>query len=205
MTQEEIKTNFSQNLIRLRKENKLTQLALAEKLNYSDKAVSKWEVGSVVPDVETLTHIADFFGITVNDLIYPEKKKIRKIFWKNHLFITLISLSLCWFLAATTYLIIEQAGIISRPWLIFTNTIIISMIILVVFSSIWFNKLSVILSVSGILWSIILNVFLIINDPSLWFIFIVGVVGQLIIIFWAQIRKIVIPEHAKQSTRAKEK
>ena len=84
MTQEEIKSNFSQNLIRLRKENKLTQLALAEKLNYSDKVVSKWEVGSVIPDVETLTHIADFFGITVNDLIYPECKKVKKIFWKNH-------------------------------------------------------------------------------------------------------------------------
>ena len=205
MTQEEIKTNFSQNLIRLRKENKLTQLALAEKLNYSDKAVSKWEVGSVIPDVETLTHIADFFGITVNDLIYPERKKVKKIFWKNHLFITLLSVGLCWFLATTTYLIVEQAGVLSRPWLIFTITITISMIILVVFSSIWFNKLCIILSVSGILWSTILNVFLLINDPSLWFIFIVGVVGQLIIIFWAQIKKIVIPEHNGKSTRTKEK
>ena len=75
MTQEELKKNFSNNLIKLRKTNNLTQLALAEKLNYSDKAISKWEVGSVIPDVETMTQIADFFGITVNDLIYPETKK----------------------------------------------------------------------------------------------------------------------------------
>ena len=70
MTLEEIKSNFSENLIKLRKSKSLTQLQLAEKLNYSDKAISKWEVGAVLPDVETLTHIADFFGLTVNDLIW---------------------------------------------------------------------------------------------------------------------------------------
>ena len=73
MTTEEIKENFSQNLINLRKAKSLTQLQLAEKLNYSDKAISKWEVGSVLPDVETLSHIAEFFGLTVNDLIYKKK------------------------------------------------------------------------------------------------------------------------------------
>ena len=74
MTIDEIKYNFSQNLINLRKTKNLTQLQLAEKLNYSDKAVSKWEVGAVMPDVETLTHIAEYFGITVNDLIYKKRK-----------------------------------------------------------------------------------------------------------------------------------
>ena len=53
MTNEDIKHNFSENLIKLRKAKNLTQLQLAEKLNYSDKAISKWEVGSVLPDVET--------------------------------------------------------------------------------------------------------------------------------------------------------
>ena len=54
MTHDELKKNFSNNLIRLRKTNNLTQLALAEKLNYSDKAISKWEVGSVIPDIPSL-------------------------------------------------------------------------------------------------------------------------------------------------------
>ena len=75
MTSDEIKLNFSQNLINLRKTKNLTQLQLAEKLNYSDKAISKWEVGAVLPDVETISHIAEFFGITVNDLIYKKKTK----------------------------------------------------------------------------------------------------------------------------------
>ena len=94
MTTDEIKNNFSHNLIRLRKARNLTQLQLAEKLNYSDKAISKWEVGSVLPDVETMSHIADYFGITVNDLIYAEKKNIFKLFYTNHLFIILMQVVL---------------------------------------------------------------------------------------------------------------
>jgi DNA-binding XRE family transcriptional regulator len=197
MTQEDIKNNFSQNLIKLRKSNGLTQLALAEKLNYSDKAVSKWEVGSVLPDIETMTHIAEFFGTTVNDLIYPEKK-FRRVFWKNHLFITLISIALAWFLSATIFLILQQSTSIPRLWLIFTIAISISMVLLVVFSSIWFKKIATILSISGLFWSVIINIFLFINKASLWFIFIVGVTGQIIIIFWSQLKKIRIPKHKRK-------
>jgi len=193
MTQEEIKINFSTNLSRLRKENGLTQLALAEKLNYSDKAVSKWEVGAVMPDVETLSHIADFFGITINDLVYPERQKVTKIFWKNHLFITLLSIGLAWLLSTITFLVLQQTTTLPRIWLTFIITILISMIILVVFSSIWFSKLAITLSVSGLLWSIILNIYLIINEPTLWFIFIIGLVSQVLVIFWSQLKKIVIP------------
>ena len=111
MTQEEIKLNFSENLIKLRKSNNLTQLQLAEKLNYSDKAVSKWEVGSVLPDVETLCNISDFFGITVNDLIYKKKEKFSSKLLKNHLFITLLSFGLVWFLSSIIYFILEELGL----------------------------------------------------------------------------------------------
>ena len=104
MLQEEIKENFSQNLCKLRKARNLTQLQLAEKLNYSDKAISKWEVGSVIPDVETLTHIAEFFGLTVNDLIYKKKQNILNAFFKNHLFITLSSIGLLWLYNSITKL-----------------------------------------------------------------------------------------------------
>lgn len=204
MTQEEIKLNFSQNLTKLRKSNGLTQLALAEKLNYSDKAVSKWEVGSVLPDVETMTHIAEFFGTTVNDLIYPKKKFLR-VFWNNHIFITLLSVGLAWFLATITFLILQHTTTLPRLWLTFTFTVTISSIILVVLSSIWFKKISTIIFISALFWSVIINIFLIINKPSLWFIFIVGIIGQLIIIFWSQIKKIRIPKYKKRNKQSKEK
>jgi len=204
MTQEEIKHNFSHNLIKLRKSNGLTQLALAEKLNYSDKAVSKWEVGSVLPDIETMSHIAEFFGTTVNDLIYPEKT-FKRVFWKNHIFITLLSVCLAWFLSTIVFLVLQQTTNLTRLWLTFMITISISFIILVVFSSIWFNKKAIICSVSGLGWSVIVNIYLIINRPSLWFIFIVGGVGQLLIIFWSQLKKIRIPKRRKRQKESKDK
>lgn len=198
MTLEEIRLNFSKNLSRLRKENGLTQLALAEKLNYSDKAVSKWEVGSVVPDVETMSHIADFFGITVNDLIYPEKKKVKKVFWKNHVLITLLSFGLVWFLSTIVFFVLQQVSTLPRVWLTFIASIPISMIVLVIFSAIWFNKTAITLSVSGLYWGTILSIYLFLNQPSLWFIFIIGVVGQLLIIFWSQLKHIVTPHKTKK-------
>lgn len=199
MTQEEIKKNFSSNLIRLRKTNGLTQLALAEKLNYSDKAVSKWEVGSVIPDVETMTHIADFFGITVNDLIYPEtnKNRFKKIFLENHLNITMLSIGLAWFISTIVFFILQKTTTLDRLWLTFIITIPVTFIILIVFSSIWFNKLVTMISVSGLAWSFLLTLFLFFNHTSYWFLFIIGIVGQLVIIFWAKLKKIVIPKYSK--------
>ncbi len=52
-----------------RKEKNMTQKQLAEKLNVTDKAVSKWETGKCYPDVETLKQLSELFGITVNDVL----------------------------------------------------------------------------------------------------------------------------------------
>ena len=189
MTNEEIKFNFSQNLINLRKTKNLTQLQLAEKLNYSDKAISKWEVGSVLPDVETLTHIAEFFGITVNDLIYRKKRSVLREFYKNHLVITLFTFAMVWFLSTIIYFILEHVTPLSRCWLTFIFTIPTSSIILVVFCSIWFKRIFTYLSTVMLIWGIVISVYLAINNPGLWFIFIIGIVGQLAFSFLFAMKK----------------
>lgn len=53
----------------LRKEKKLTQKELAEKINVSDKAVSRWETGKGYPDVTSLVSLSDYFGVSVNELL----------------------------------------------------------------------------------------------------------------------------------------
>ncbi|MBR6619005.1 MAG: helix-turn-helix transcriptional regulator [Clostridia bacterium] len=53
-----------------RKAKQLTQKQLADKLNVTDKAVSKWETGKCYPDVETLERLSNFFDVTVNDVLY---------------------------------------------------------------------------------------------------------------------------------------
>ena len=69
MELEKLRYQIGANIAAYRKNAGLTQAGLAEKLNYSDKAVSKWERGDSVPDVLTLVQLADQFGITVNDLL----------------------------------------------------------------------------------------------------------------------------------------
>ena len=72
-TVNELKSVIAQNLIKYRKENGLTQQELAEKLNYSDKSISKWERGEGVPDIYILKQIAELYNVTVNDIIGMEK------------------------------------------------------------------------------------------------------------------------------------
>ena len=69
MNDEMIKSMLGKNIGAYRKQQGLTQAGLAEKLNYSDKAISKWERGESIPDVLTLMQLAELFGVTVDDLL----------------------------------------------------------------------------------------------------------------------------------------
>ena len=56
-----------------RKEKNLTQMQLAEKLNITNRAVSKWETGKSCPDVSIMMKLCDILGITVNELLSAER------------------------------------------------------------------------------------------------------------------------------------
>ncbi len=64
-----MRTNINENIKLYRKEHKFTQEQLAEAMGVSVGAVSKWESGLSVPDIETIMELADFFGISVDSLI----------------------------------------------------------------------------------------------------------------------------------------
>ena len=81
MNEETLRKIIAKNLSFYRKNAGLTQAELAEKINYSDKSVSKWERGEGLPDVYVLTLIAGLLGVTVNDLISeaePVSPKVKK-------------------------------------------------------------------------------------------------------------------------------
>ena len=67
--EEQLKNRIAKNLTFYRENAGQTQLELAEKLNYSDKSISKWERGEGIPGVFVLTQIAQLYGVTVNDLL----------------------------------------------------------------------------------------------------------------------------------------
>lgn len=73
-------------IFELRKENNLTQKELAENLNVSDKAISRWETGKGFPDVNSLLALSEFFGVSVNELLAGkriEEEKLTEIAEKN--------------------------------------------------------------------------------------------------------------------------
>ena len=69
---QDIKSNVAKNITELRILNNMTQMELAEKLNYSDKTISKWERAESSPDISVLVEIADLFGVTLDYLVKTE-------------------------------------------------------------------------------------------------------------------------------------
>jgi transcriptional regulator with XRE-family HTH domain len=185
MTEQDIKQNFSKNLCALRKSRGLTQLQLAEKLNYSDKSISKWEKGDVLPDISTFSMVAQFFGVTVDELIgYCKPKKILN---KNkHGLITLMSCGLVFFLACVAFLICS-ALLVANSWMIFIYALPAASVVAIVFCSLWFGDKLRAISVSVLVWMACLAFYLsfvVFSNNSLWFVFIVGLVFQLLVILW---------------------
>ena len=66
---EDLKDVIAKNLVELRTKARLTQLELAEKINYTDKAVSKWERGEALPDLRVLIKLADIYNITIDEIV----------------------------------------------------------------------------------------------------------------------------------------
>ena len=66
-----------------RKNVNLTQMQLAEKLNITDRAISKWETGRAMPDSSIMLELCDILGISVNELLSGEKINMENNNQKN--------------------------------------------------------------------------------------------------------------------------
>ena len=185
-----IKETIANNLVGYRKKAGLTQQQIADKLNYSDKAVSKWERAEAVPDVIVLKQLADLYGIKVDDFFaeQPATKPVcehKKIRLARHWLVTLLSIGLVW-LVATVVMVI---------WLLVDNTfpvasyvylaaLPVSLIVAVVFSCLWGRIWQTGLTVSALIWSIcvVLDVFM--SLPNSWLVYLIGAVLQVLVILW---------------------
>lgn len=191
----DIKIIIAKNITELRKQSGLTQIELAEKLNYSDKAVSKWERGESLPDVVVLKEIADLFEISLDYLVEEEHKAatetksalLRKI--RNHGFITGISIVLIWLVATIVFVGLDIA-IVPQRWLSFITAIPVTMLVWLIFNSMWFNQRRNFLIISLLMWSVLLAVFIWLWAFSLpiWQIFFLGIPSQFIILMWSKLK-----------------
>lgn len=196
---EEIKMIIAGNIGNLRREAGLTQLELAEKLNYTDKAVSKWERGESVPDVVTLKALADLFHVTVDYLLradHPVETDIKREYTRrqkrNHAIITVMSCVLVWLIASLVHASVDVAlPNESKLLLVYMYAIPITLVVLLIFNSIWGNRRRNFLIISGLIWSVIAGSFVTISvfaDKNLWLIFIIGIPAQIIVGLWSGLR-----------------
>ena len=192
----ELREIVTTNLINYRKANNYTQAVLAEKINYSDKAISKWERGESLPDLYTLALLADLYGITVSDLITKNEKLAkpkRKYSSKSHSIISCLAFLLVWLIATIAYIVPQI--ITDKPflWLSFIYAIPVSTIVMLVFSMMWGNSKTsfvwVTLMILSIILSVSLSIFLFTGHVKIWLLFIVFVPLELLTIFWFWLRK----------------
>lgn len=186
----ELNEIISKNLILYRKQMQLTQADLAEKINYSDKSISKWERGESVPDVGILKKLADFYGITVNDFLVESKDTkhitIKKRLLQKRVIIPALSVGIAWLVAVLVFTGLNIFPNILTPysWLCFIYAIPISAIIITVFASIWHQNITNFISISLISWTVTLSLFLSVSIFNSWLIFLIPTVLQVLLVFW---------------------
>ncbi len=187
---------ISDNLKSLRKKHNLTQAELAEKINYSNKAVSRWEMGDVIPDITTLNTICEVYNIPLSaifeenaaDKKYAKSEKLRIPAMGNRLAIALLSIILIWFIATVVYVSVKVISG-NALWQVFIFAIPVSCVVGIVFNSIWGYPTIKHLLLTVLNWSILASVYLSLIRYNLWIIFMVGIPVQIAIILWANITR----------------
>lgn len=214
MTNEELKVRIGSNIARLRREKHMTQAELAEKLNYSDKAVSKWERAESMPDVLTLMLLAEQFGTNVNELLSdpgaekepaaeeaappeketpPEKKPERKTLpglsggvELDKGLIQKLSSALVWVVALFLFFVLDSFDL-KYSWMVFVVAVMANAIVLLSLRAAWrIYGINRIL-VSVIMWTALIFVYLILlvsTGVHVWRILPMGLLGQAAIILW---------------------
>ena len=203
MNDEKLKAQLGANIVTYRKRSGLTQAKLAERLNYSDKAVSKWERGESMPDVLTLVQLAELFEITTDELLRDpneipahhegpiehamevavEKTLKRKA---NKRVILCLSSLLVWFVALLVFVIVSSLDI-PRSWIAFLYAIPADAIVQLSLRSAWkdfrWNKTLISIIMWGGLLCLYASLKLFVH-VDIWKLFLLGLPGQLAIFLW---------------------
>ena len=181
-TKEQFNNAVASNIAKYRKYHKLTQASLAEKLNYSDKAVAKWESGESLPDAYVLYQISQIFGITLNDLL-SEKKRVKMPVSKfKSVIVPMLANCGVWLIALLTFITINVFfESITRPWLCFITAIPVTFTLFLIFSCIYKNPLWQFISITGVIWSTLLAVhlFTVNLSPKSFYVYFIGIPVQI--------------------------
>lgn len=202
MDDEKLKSQLGANIAEFRKRSGMTQAVLAERINFSDKAVSKWERGESIPDVPTLVELAKVFEVTVDELLrdpnaLPENvSKVEQVMGRavektlkrkaDKRIIQGLCSVLVWFVALFMFVLLSSLGI-PNTWLAFCYAVPVDCIVLLALRSAWRDFRRNRLLISGIVWGILISIYvslLFVAKLNIWKILLLGIPGQIAIFLW---------------------
>ena len=186
---DDLKDIVSKNIIYLRTRSKMTQLELGEAINYSDKAVSKWERGKSIPDAYVLRKLSAVFNVSVDSLLSRHAEEELEATVEHSVdrrTISLISFVGTWTLAIVVFAVMYFLG--SVQWLVLVYALPVSNIVLIVLSAIWGKAKANVYFISLAVWSILAAIYLTFIQYNWWLLFIIGLPVQVIVLLSFRVR-----------------
>lgn len=191
---EEVKLVIASNIIRQRTNANMTQAELGEKLNYSDKTISKWERAESVPDVLVLKRMAEIFNVSVDDLLntydhwnaLQEENQGDAVSKYNPSAIIMVAIAGIWTIATLIFIIFWVLGTIH--WSIFAYAVPVSLITLLVLNSVWNHGRRNLLIVSALVFSLIAAIYIALIQYCPWQLFLVAIPAQIVVLLSFKIK-----------------
>ena len=200
LNMENIKEVISNNILSLRKQKGLTQLELGEIIHYSDKAISRWEKGESLPDVETLQLLSETLGVPLSYLFEEHNKDEalpvntnKKI---NKIICTALSTLIVWLVAVVIFLYCRIYNH-TTFWQIFIWSVPASCIVLWYFNKIWGKKSNNLYIDSLFIWSLIVSLYCQFISYNLWLIFFLGLLIEVVLILSHFVKTLRNPKNIK--------
>ena len=179
----DVKEIIGKNIQKLRLESKMTQFELAERLNYSDKTISKWERGESSPEPETMLELSKLFNVKIDYFYYLEHQKqyvkpsntmrVRDLLFTILISVTFFTISTAIFLLGC-FIKIENAATF---WIAFVYAVPLTSAVVYIYFRRLNNRLGMIISASTGMWSLLAAIFLqmYLVNINFWMIFLIGV------------------------------
>lgn len=195
-SEESLEAVVAQNLAGFRRERGLTQAELAERLNYSDKSVSKWERGDSIPDVRVLIALADLYGVSLDALLGREgraPKRSSEPRTKTGYRVLILCSAVCamWILVTAAFSIAGALTEYHSAWILFPWGVVISALVMALLGQKWKFRVFTVVARSILCWSFLTALYLqcLILGQNLWMLFFVGIPVQGLLILLGRIRK----------------
>ena len=191
----ELKLISASNIIKLRTEAGLTQAELGEKLNYSDKTISKWERGEAIPDAYVLTQMAEIFGVTVDYLLSshdawesPEQQESRQeeAGYSVNMIIAISVLGV-WTMALTIFVLLWLFDIIL--WETFVVALPVSILTYMVLICVFRRRRHLQFVIAAFVLSLFILLYFTLPMQKPWQLFLIAIPAEILVFLSCNIRR----------------